>query len=181
MQLKPEQIEQVQHRHTHRTSSSVWQKDHHFLFQGSRVRPIWSHVRPNFSRVRQKKNVGRTGASSHLQKKKKKSLRDSKSLLFDNRHVRLISWSKPIRDSEVRTPPSDWPWSRYSCMCVCVWRCVCCCSQRERWVVEMHAALSLNLICSVSVWQSLQDSAIAEFIAKSCKLRYFPNCCRFCS
>ncbi len=33
----------------------------------------------------------------------------------------------------------------------------------------MHAALSLNLICSVSVWQSLQDSAIAEFIAKSCK------------
>ncbi len=45
-------------------------------------------------------------------------------------------------------------------MCVCVWRCVCCCSQRERWVVEMHAALSLNLICSVSVWQSLQDSAI---------------------
>ncbi len=24
------------------------------------------------------------------------------SLLFDNRHVRLISWSKPIRDSEGR-------------------------------------------------------------------------------
>ncbi len=40
--------------------------------QGSRVRPIWSHVRPNFSRVRLKKNVGRTGASSHSQKKKKK-------------------------------------------------------------------------------------------------------------
>ncbi len=36
------------------------------------MRPIWSHVRPNFSRVRLKKNVGRTGASSHLQKKKKK-------------------------------------------------------------------------------------------------------------
>ncbi len=31
----------------------------------------------------------------------------------------------------------------------------------------MHAALSLNLNCSVSVWQSLQDSAIAEFIANS--------------
>ncbi len=61
-------------------------------------------MRPNFSRVRLKKNVGRTGASSHSQKKKKKSLRDSKSLLFDNRHVRLIAWSKPIRDSEVRTP-----------------------------------------------------------------------------
>ncbi len=37
-------------------------------------------------------------------KKQKKSLRDSKSLLFANRHVRLIAWSKPIRDSEVRTP-----------------------------------------------------------------------------
>ncbi len=50
--------------------------------QGSRVRPIWSHVWPNFS-----------------------SLRDSESLslLFNNRHVRLISWSKPIRDSEGRT------------------------------------------------------------------------------
>ncbi len=45
----------------------------------------------------------------------------------------------------------------------------------------MHAALSLNLICSVSVWQSLQDSAIAEFIAKSSNLRYFPNCRRFCT
>ncbi len=45
--------------------------------------------------------------------------------------------------------------------------------QRERWVVEMRAALSLNLICSVNVWQSLQDSAIAEYIAKSSKLRYF--------
>ncbi len=30
-------------------------------------------------------------------------------------------------------PPSDWPWSRYSCIgvCVCVWRCVCCCCQTE--------------------------------------------------
>ncbi len=43
----------------------------------------------------------------------------------------------------------------------------------------MRAALSLNLLCSVSVWQSLQDSAIAEFIAKSSKLCYFPNCLRF--
>ncbi len=34
----------------------------------------------------------------------------------------------------------------------------------------MCAALSLNLLCSVSVWQSLQDSAIAEFIAKSSRL-----------
>ncbi len=77
-------------------------RERHYYEQGSRVRPIWSHMRPNFSRVRLKKNVGRTGASSHSPKKK--SLRDSKSLLFDNRHVRLIAWSKPIRDSEVRTP-----------------------------------------------------------------------------
>ncbi len=96
------------------------------------MRPIWSHVRPNFSRVRLKKNVGRTGASSHLQKNnKKKSLRDSKSLLFDNRHVRLISWSKPIRDSEVRTPPligrgPDIP------VCVCAFEDACAAAVRER-------------------------------------------------
>ncbi len=46
-------------------------------------------------------------------------------LLFDNRHVSLISWSKPIRDSKGRTPPPligrgpDIP----VCVCVCV--CVC--------------------------------------------------------
>ncbi len=141
-----------------------------------------SRVRPNFSRVRQKKNVGRTGASSHLQKKKKKSLCDSKSLLFDNRYVRLIAWSKPIRDSEGRTPlligrGSDIP------VCVCAFEdaCAAAVKQRERLVVEMRAALSLNLICSVSISQSLKDSAIAEFIAKSSNLRYFPNCRRFCT
>ncbi len=113
-------------------------------------------------------------------KKKKKSIRDSKSLLFDNRHVRLIAWSKPIRDSEVRTPlligrGSDIP------VCVCAFEDACAAAVRQREVVEMRAALSLNLICSVSVWQSLQDSAIAEFIAKSSNLRYFPNCRRFCT
>ncbi len=103
------------------------------LMQGSRVRPIWSHVRPNFSRVRLKKNVGRTGASSHLQKKnnKIKSLRDSKSLLFANRHFRLIAWSKPIRDSEVRTPlligrGPDIP------VCVCAFEDACAAAFRER-------------------------------------------------
>ncbi len=42
-----------------------------------------------------------------IQKKKKKKVSTTQkvSLLFDNRHVRLISWSKPIRDSEGRTPP----------------------------------------------------------------------------
>ncbi len=102
--------------------------------------PQGSRVRPNFSRVRLKKNVGRTGASSHS-KKKKKSLRDSKSLLFDNRHVRLIAWSKPIRDSEVRTPlligrGPDIP------VCVCVWRCVCCCCCQTEIEVSSRDARS---------------------------------------
>ncbi len=60
-----------------------------------------SRVRPNFSRVRQ--IWGRTGASSHSRKKTKVSATQKVSLLFNNRHVRLISWSKPIRDSEGRT------------------------------------------------------------------------------
>ncbi len=50
------------------------------MSQGSRVRPIWSHVRPNFSGVRLKKNFGRTGASSHSRKKKLKFPRLRKSL-----------------------------------------------------------------------------------------------------
>ncbi len=109
------------------------------------MRPIWSHVRPNFSRVRQKKNVGRTGASSHSQKKKKKSLRDSKSLLFDNRHVRLISWSKPIRDSEVRTPPlighgPDTP----VLVCVCAFEDACAAAVRQRQVSSRDARSSFS-------------------------------------
>ncbi len=43
------------------------------ISQGSRVRPIWSHVRPNFSWVRLTKIPGRTGASSHSRKEKKVS------------------------------------------------------------------------------------------------------------
>ncbi len=87
--------------------------------QGSRVRPIWSHVRPNFSRVRLTKIPGRTGASSHSRKEKKVSATQKLCGSTKDTPVRLISWSKPIRDSEGRTPPSDWPQSRYSCMCVC--------------------------------------------------------------
>ncbi len=149
--------------------------------QGSRVRPIWSHVRPNFSRVRLTKIPGRTGASSHS-RKEKKSIRDSETLV--QQKTPPLGLYRGLNQSEiVKGGPPLWlaVVQIFLYVCVCVWRCVCCCSQRERWVVEMHAALSLNLICSVSVWQSLQDSAIAEFIAKSCKLRYFPNCCRFCS
>ncbi len=100
-------------------------------------------MRPNFSRVRQKKNVGRTGASSHSKKFFKKSLRDSKSLLFDNRHVRLIAWSKPIRDSEVRTPPligrgSDIP------VCVCAFEDACAAAVRQREVSSRDARSSFS-------------------------------------
>ncbi len=99
--------------------------------QGSRMRPIWSHVQPNFSGVRLKKNFGRTGASSHSRKKTKVSATQKVSLLFDNRHVRLISWSKPIRDSEGRTPPligrgPDIP------VCVCAFEDACAAAVRER-------------------------------------------------
>ncbi len=88
--------------------------------------------------------------------KTKVSATQKVSLLFDNRHVRLISWSKPIRDSEGRTPPligrgPDIP----VCVCVCAFEdaCAAAVKQRERLVtlVEMHAALSLNLLCSVNV------------------------------
>ncbi len=34
-----------------------------------------------------------------------RNVKTASALLFNNRHVRLISWSKPIRDSEGRTPP----------------------------------------------------------------------------
>ncbi len=40
------------------------------------------------------------------EKKRKVSATQKVSLLFDNRHVRLISWSKPIRDSEGRNAHS---------------------------------------------------------------------------
>ncbi len=113
--------------------------------QGSRVRPIWSHVRPNFSRVRLTKIPGRTGASSHSRKEKKVSATQKLCGSTKDTPVRLISVSKPIRDSEGRTPPligrsPDIP------VCVCArWqmRHVCCCSQteRKRWVVEMRAVL----------------------------------------
>ncbi len=108
------------------------------LMQGSRVRP-------NFSRVRLTKIPGRTGASSYSRKEKKVSATQKLCGSTKDTPVRLISWSKPIRDSEGRTPPligrgPDIP------VCVCArWqmRHVCCCSQteRKRWVVEMRAVL----------------------------------------
>ncbi len=59
-------------------------------------------------------------------------------------HIRPISWSKPIRDSKGRTP-ADWPWTRYSSMCVYVWKGVCCCSQTERGVSSRDARSVVNL------------------------------------
>ncbi len=95
------------------------------------MRPIWSHVRPNFSRVRLTKIPGRTGASSHSRKEKKKYPRLRNSGSTKDTPVRLISWSKPIRDSEGRTPPligrgPDIP------VCVCAFEDACAAAVRER-------------------------------------------------
>ncbi len=85
--------------------------------QGSRVRPIWSHVHPNFSRVRLTKIPGRTGASSHSRKEKKVSA--TQKLWFKKRPP--LGLYRGLNQSEIVKggPLSDWPWSRYPCMCVC--------------------------------------------------------------
>ncbi len=46
-----------------------------------------SRARPNFSRVRLKKNFGRTGASSRSRNKTKVSATQKVSLLFNTRHI----------------------------------------------------------------------------------------------
>ncbi len=73
-----------------------------------------------------------------------KSLRDSESLpvVQQQTHIRLISWSKPIRDSEGRIPAligrgPDIPVR----VCKCENACGAAVRQRERWVVEMRAVL----------------------------------------
>ncbi len=109
--------------------------------QGSRVRPIWSHVHPNFSRVRLTKIPGRTGASSHSRKEKKVS----PVLWFKKRPP--LGLYRGLNQSEIvkgGPPPligrgPDIP------VCVCArWqmRHVCCRSQTERKrLVEMRAVL----------------------------------------
>ncbi len=70
-----------------------------------------------------------------IREKKKISATQKVSLLFDNRHVSLISWSKPIRDSEGRTPPligrgPDIPVC--VCVCVCAFEDACAAAVRQR-------------------------------------------------
>ncbi len=79
--------------------------------------------------VRLTKIRGRTCVTS---RSRKKSLCDSESLpmVQQQTHIRLISWSKPIRDSEGRTPPligrgPDIP------VRVCMFENECCCSHTE--------------------------------------------------
>ncbi len=78
--------------------------------------------------------------------KNKKSLRDSESLpvVQQQTHIRLISWSKPIRDSEGWTPPlighgPDIP------VRVCTFENACAAAvrQRERRVVENRDVLPI--------------------------------------
>ncbi len=75
--------------------------------------------------------------------REKKSLRDKVSLWFNNRHT--LGPYRGLNQSEIVKggPPSDWPWSRYSCTCVYVWY-VCCCSQTE-WEVSRDARSVANL------------------------------------
>ncbi len=61
-------------------------------------------------------------------------------------------------------------------MCVCVWRCVCCCSQRERWVVETQLFLWIwsvqwvsdspsRILRSLNLSQNHANSAIFQIAA----------------
>ncbi len=84
-------------------------------------------------------------------KKKKVSATQKVSLLFDNRHVRLIAGSKPIRDSEGQTPlligrGPDIPVCVCVCVCVCAFEdaCAAAVKQREKLVVEMQAGSSFS-------------------------------------
>ncbi len=87
-------------------------------------------------------------------REKKKSLCNSESLpvVQQQTHIRLISWSKPIRDSEGRTPPLIGRGPAIPVGACTFEKCVCCCSQTERKVsrdarsVANLATLSLDLV-----------------------------------
>ncbi len=99
--------------------------------------------------------------------REKKSLSDSESLpvVQQQTHIRPISWSKPIRDSE---GPSDWPWSRYSCTCVYICKSVCCCSQTEREVSrDARSVTNFNIIASVILHANIAEITAQE-LSLSC-------------
>ncbi len=54
-----------------------------------------------------------------IRAKKNKSPRLKVSMWFNKRNT--LSLYRGLNQSEIVKcgPPSDWPWSRYSCMCVC--------------------------------------------------------------
>ncbi len=88
-------------------------------------------------------------ASSHSRKKTKVSATQKVSLLFNNRNVRLISWSKPIKDSEGRTPPligrgPDIP------VRVCTFEDACAAAVRQREIE----------VSSRDAWSSFSESAL---------------------
>ncbi len=72
-----------------------------------------------------KKSEGALVRPAIREKKTEVSTTQKVSLLFNNRHVRLIGLKISLNQiglnqSEIVKggPPSDWPWSRYSCTCV---------------------------------------------------------------
>ncbi len=91
------------------------------LFTASCYSPCYLHiaqgsrVRPNFSRVRNKNPRAHWCVQPF--EKRKKSIRDSET----QQKTLPLGLYRGLNQSEIVKggPPSDWPWSRYSCMCVC--------------------------------------------------------------
>ncbi len=102
-------------------------------------------MRPNFSRVRLKKTLVALVRPAIREKKKV-------SLLFDNRHVSLMSWSKPIRDSEGRTPPRLAVVQIFLYVCVCAFEDACAAAVRQK---EREVSNVSRVLCS-----SFSDSAL---------------------
>ncbi len=113
-------------------------------FQGSRVWPFWSHMRPNFSMVWQKKFWGRTSATSRL-REKKVSATLKVSLWFNNRHT--LGPYHGLNQSEIVKggPPPLIGHGPDIRLYMYVWKCVCCCSQTKREVSSRDAHSVTNL------------------------------------
>ncbi len=97
----------------------------------------------------------------------KKSLCDSESLpvVQQKTHIRPISWSKPIGDSEGFRPligrGPDIP------VCVYAWKCVCCCSQTEREVSSRNARIVASLSNTLKT-ERIQGFERIGSVAHSC-------------